>query len=102
MSLTPQEENEAMKTYLGGGEGKGYDPVARDERLRKRYGPGWRKVKEALDEYLDPLIRRPEGWDREDVQASAARLGLIIEENFPWFDETARGLMVSCFVYEWK
>ena len=101
-AFTKEEENAAMRVYLGGGEGKGYDPVGREERLRKEYGPGWRKVQKALDEYLEPLLKRPEGWNAASVQEASVEMGAIIEECFPWFDEATRGLMVSCFIYEWK
>lgn len=102
IELTPEEENKAMTVYLSGGEGKGYDPIGKEERLRKAYGPGWRRVQKALDEYLAPLIQRPEGWTEESARESALKLGGILEENFPWFDETTRQLMLGCFLYEWK
>ena len=102
MEISKEEENTAMRVYLGGREAKGYDPLGREERLRKEYGAGWRAVRKALDEYLEPLIKRPEDWNKESVQEAAAKMAVIIEECFPWFDETTRGLMVGCFVYEWK
>lgn len=100
--LSNEEENAAMRVYLGGGEGKGYDPVGREDRLKKEYGPGWRKVKAALDEYLEPLIKRPEDWNKESIHEAAAKMDAVIEDCFPWFDERTRGLMVDCFIYEWK
>lgn len=100
--LTPEEENRAMKIYLAGGEGKGYDPVGKEDRLRKEYGPGWRKIQKALNDYLEPLIKRPESWTDESARESAQKMSVILEENFPWFDETARQLMLGCFLYEWK
>src|SRR5687768_8900808 len=100
--LSKQEENAAMRVYLEGGEGKGYDPVGREERLRKAYGPGWRKVQGALDEYLRPLLERPEGWSAGSIHEAAAKVDAVIEDCFPWFDERTRGLMVGCFIYEWK
>jgi hypothetical protein len=102
VDLTKEEENRAMRVYLGGGEGKGYEPAGREQRLRKEYGAGWKAVQKALDEYLEPLISRSEDWDRGSVHEAAAKMDVIIEECFPWFDETARGLMVGCFIYEWK
>jgi hypothetical protein len=98
--LSPAEENAAMKVYLGGS--RGYDPAGREERLRREYGPGWRPVQKSLDEYLAAVLKRPEGWTGGDVHAAAAAVDAVIEECFPWFDETARGLMVGCFIYEWK
>ncbi len=101
-AIPRDEENRAMKIYLGGEGAKGYEPSNREQRLRKEYGPEWRSVRNALDEYLKPLISRSDDWNREDLHQAAARMDAIIQECFPWFDETARGLMVDCFIYEWK
>jgi hypothetical protein len=102
MEMTPEEENQAMRIYLGGKEAAGYDPIGREERLRKEYGPGWRAVEKSLNEYLEPLLKRPEGWREASVHEAAAKLDAVIEEHFPWFSETTRALMVGCFIYEWK
>ena len=102
MELSKEDENLAMRVYLGGKDAGRYDPVGRQDRLRKEYGPGWRAVEKALNEYLEPLIKRPEDWNKESAQEAAAKMATILEDCFPWFDETTRGMMLGCFLYEWK
>ena len=100
--MTPQEVNVAMRTFLGGDEDAGYDPLGGEDRLKVKYGERWEEMRALLGEYLKTVAEIPVDWEKENLSAATARAVGMIQNQYPWFDDRVRQKMANYFAYQWR
>lgn len=94
------EVNQILKVYLGADESGGYEPLYRDERMRKAFPDSHRQMMALIARYL--------GEDREpdrtagDLLQQAARFEATLRQRFPELDAIVVRALANRWHFEWS
>ena len=78
--------NRLLKVYLGADENGGYEPLYRDERMRRAFPDIYSQVMEVIAPYLEE--DQECDWTEGDLTRQAKRFEDTLRQKFPELDVT--------------
>lgn len=100
--MIEKELNEAMRIYLGGGEGGGIDPLGRKERLDKQYGPRSPEIQKELDEILGKVSSIEIDWKIGKGEALLVQLVNLVQKKISWADDVVCKKMANYIAFQFR
>ena len=91
--------NQLLKLYLGADQNGGYEPLYREERLRKAFPNDHERMLELMAPYLneDP----PRDWTRDLVE-ERDRFEAKLRQKFPELDAISARVLANRWSFDWK
>ena len=97
--MTP-DINHVLKIYLGATDNGGYEPLYRDERMRRAFPDDHARMMELIAPYL--AEGHEPDWTRGDLIQEAACFEAALRQKFPELDAIAARALSNRWAFDWK
>lgn len=100
--MNDKEINDAMRVFLGGGDGGGIDPLRGKERLEKHYGQESVVIQIKLENILESITSLDFDWKNRGGADLLDQLIKKIKPKLSWADDVVCKKIANYVAFQWR